>query len=207
MESNKIAFFAKVGEKPFKVHPKEAVVSGFRHGERMFRFTRAIPVKEGDVFEYVKGIGLKINKQIVKTRAKPWTCKFTKVSWVAETLYVVLFPEQDPIWVRDKKTKKWKNTGKLGKLYWTACDLRSYHVGCADTPVDALKHLIIQVKATEDMAHEFRTRERKRVIRWRCLLSPKEAKEMKAKAMRTGIVLGNLQWRTADWKNLGKFKL
>lgn len=207
MESSQPTFFAKIGEKPFKVSIKKAAVTGFRHGERMFRFTRAVPVKKDDVFEYIKGVGLKINKQLVKTRAKPWTYKTIKVSWVAKTLYVVLFPERDPIWVRDKKTKKWKNTGKLDKLHWTACDLRSYHVGCADTPVDALKHLILQVKATESLARESRTRERKPVIRWRCLLEPKEAKEMKEKALKEGIILGDLNWRTADWKNLGKWKL
>lgn len=202
MKSNKSGFFPKVGEKPFKVWPKEAVVSGFRYGKRLFRFTRAVPVKKDDVFQYIKGVGLKVNNILVKTRAKPWTCKAVQISWVAKKLRVALFQDRDEIW--NQRTKK--PTGRFDKPYWSAIDLRSYHVGCGDTPTSALKALILQVKCTEDMAREARTRERKRVIRWRCLLSPKEIREMEDKARKTGLILGDLDWRTADWKNLAKYK-
>ena len=124
----------------------------------------------------------------MKDAARPLKEITWKVSWVANRLRVAVFQDRDRIW--NRKTKK--PTKRFGKPYWTACDLRSYHIGCADTVVEAVKRLIEQCQVTNLGAEEEKAKGHG-VTRWRCLLEPKEVKEMEAKAKKTGFILDGVK--------------
>jgi len=203
MKKKPYEFWAKIGEKPFKAR-FAAVVVAVCDDDQCWRFTKPVDVKDGDVFSASPTKELVLNGQPVSRNLRPPKKIVTQVSWVAKKLRVAVFLEdRDPIWTHGKNAHK---TGKFSKPYWCAIDTRSYHVGTGESPMEAIKRLVLQVKATEDMADEARTKEKRRVIRWRCLLEPKEVREMERKAMKTGFILDGFDWRQANWRNLEKWK-
>lgn len=190
--------------KPFTVQlDTPCVVSGYTEGNKYASFYRPIPVKKGDTFKSVPG-GILLNGAFLKRSSRPLKEITWKVSWVAKRLRVAVFKERDRIWNRRAK----KPTNKFGKPYWTACDLRSYHVGCADTVQEAVRNLIRQAQATNLLAEEEKVQGH-RVIRWRRLLEPKEVREMEVKARKTGFILDGVEVPPfpKSWlKGLEKFK-
>lgn len=185
-------FWPKAGDEPLKVGV-DGFVTGYRRGNRSFKLLRRVPIKVGDMISMCP-TGLHVNRKRVETKARPWTYKCVKIGWVAKRLRVVIFLDRDRIW--NRRTRK--PTKRFGKPYWTACDVRSYHVGCAATVQEALKNLLEQCAFTNMMAHEDRMKGKK-VIRWRCLLDKKEFAEMEAKARKTGLILEGVEvphWRT-----------
>lgn len=187
MEKKKPHGFTARNE-PFKVQIKiPSAVTGYTEGEKYASYYRPIPVKEGDVFKVAPG-GIILNCTFVPRAARPLRKMTWKVSWVAKRLRMAVFQERDRLW--SKKTGKF--TKKLGKLYWTACDLRSYHVGCADSVDQAIKNLILQCQATNLGAEEERAKGNS-VIRWRCLLPKNEVAEMEEKARKTGFILDGVE--------------
>ena len=176
-------------KKPFKVQLDiKCQINGYRVGDKSAPLYNSIPVKKGDVFRYVAGKGIMVNEKIIPRKARPLKEVVTMVSWVSKRLRVAVFSDRDRIW--NRKTKKY--TKKLGKLYWVACDLRSYHVGCGKDVVEAVKALILQCQATNLIAEEEKA-EGKKVIRWYCLLDSKELKEMERQAKKTGFILDGVE--------------
>ena len=170
--------------KPFTVQIEmPSAISGYTVGNRHASFYKHIPLKKGDTFRLAKD-GVLLNGVLVERAARPPKEIVWKVSWVANRLRVAVFQDRDRIWSRRLK----KFTKKFDKPYWTACDLRSYHIGCADTITEAVKNLIRQAQATNLCAEEEKAKGHS-VIRWRCLLEPKEMKEMETKAKKTGFIL------------------
>lgn len=187
MEKKKLHGFTARNE-PFKIQIKTpSAVTGYTEGEKYASFYRPIPVKEGDVFKVAPG-GIILNGTFVPRAARPLRKMTWKVSWVAKRLRVAVFKERDRLWSR----KLGKFTNKFGKPYWTACDLRSYHVGCDKDAVQAIKNLILQCQATNLGAEEERAKGNS-VIRWRCLLPKNEAAEMERKAKKTGFILDGVE--------------
>jgi len=192
-------------DKPFRVVPdfkRGAVVTGYTTGrehEYFFRFTRPVPVKRGDVFRAAPGRGLVLNGTLIERTIRPPKGKTPiLISWVAKKLRVAVFQERDPIW-----NPGGKNHGKPGKPHWTACDVRSYHVGCADSPVEAIRNLLEQCSVTNLIAEEERAKGR-RVVRWRCLLPKKEASEMEARARKNGLILDGVEVGKSSYSVIGK---
>lgn len=111
-----------------------------------------------------------------------------KIGRTAKYMKVVVFLDRDRVYSRRLK----RFTKKLGKPYWTAGDLTSYHIGCAEDPVEAVRRLIQQVQHTRLMIDDHRAKGHK-VICWRCNLDPKEAKDWERKAKATGFVLEHVQ--------------
>lgn len=183
---NKLCAFS-AAEKPFTLTLESACVSAYSIGDKSAAFYRPIPIKKGDTFSAAPR-GILLNGKLLERKARPLKKIVYKVSWVASRMRVAVFQERDRIW--NKRTRK--PTKRFGKPYWTACDLRSYHVGCADTIPQAIRNLIRQVQATNLIAEEERLKGH-RVIRWRCLLDPKEAKEFEAKAKKTGFILDGVE--------------
>jgi hypothetical protein len=175
-------------EKSFTVHlDKPCLVSGYTQGDKSASFYRPFPVKKGDVFKVAPG-GLTVNGVFHAVRARKLKVMQWKVSWVAKRLRVAVFKDQDRIW--NRRTKK--PTNRFGKPYWTACDIRSYHIGCAETAEQAIKNLIWQCQATNLCAQEEEAKGHT-VIRWRCLLPKNEAREMEIKAKKTGFILDGVE--------------
>jgi len=100
---------------------------------------------------------------------------------------VAVFLDRDRAW--SKRLKRF--TKKLGRPYWSAIDLRSYHVGCGKEIPEAVKNLMMQVQATNLLAEEKKA-QGYRVIRWRCLLHPKEVADYEARARATGFILDDV---------------
>jgi hypothetical protein len=189
-------FYAR--QKPFLIEidlKQGMVVKGISKGDYLFRFTRPVPVKEGDVIKGAKH-GLMLNGTLVPRRIIQPKGKVTpKVAWVAKRLRVAIFPDRDRLY--DHKKKKFLN--KWGTPYWTACDVRSYQIGCADTMVEALRDLIESCVMTNLLAEDERKKNPK-VIRWRCLLTKDEVEEMECKARRKGIILDGVEVPSkCDW--------
>lgn len=175
-------------EKSFTVQlDMPCMISGYRKGDSYASFYRPIPVKKGDTFRAVDG-KVVVNGAVVDRVSRPLKKIIWKVSWVAKRLRIAVFQDRDPIW--DKRTRK--PTKKLGKPHWTACDLRSYHIGCGKTVTEAVNELILHCQADNLSAEEERVKGNS-VIRWRCLLPPNEVKEMEAKAKKTGFVLDGVE--------------
>lgn len=175
-------------EKPFTVQlDRPCVLSGYSVGEKYACFRRPIPVKKGDTFHVIQG-KVELNGKIVDRAATPLKRRPVMVSWVATRLRVALFQEQDRIWSK----RLGGFTKKFGDRYFCACDLRSYHIGTGNTPIDAMNALIRQCLVTNLMAEEEKAKGCK-VIRWRCLLSSKEIKEMEGKARKTGFILDGVE--------------
>lgn len=191
-------------EKPFRiVLDTPCIVSGYSVGNRSASFYKPIPVQKGDTFKTAPG-GILLNDKFLGRRARPLKKIVWRISWVASRLRIAVFQDRDRIW--NRRTRK--PTRKHGKPYWTACDLRSYHIGCADTVEEAVKRLFEQIHATNFSAEEERAKGYK-VIRWRCLLTPKEIKEMEIKAMKTGFILDDVKtppFPTSWQKALRKLK-
>jgi hypothetical protein len=184
--------------KPFLVEidlKQGMAVKGIWKDDYLFRFTKPVSVKKGDVIKEAKD-GLMLNGTFVPRRIIPPKGKTTpKVAWVAKQLRVAIFPERDRLY--NHKNKKFLN--KWGKPYWVACDVRSYQIGCADTLVEALRDLIESCVETNKLAEEEKAKYKK-VIRWRCLLTKTEVKEMERKARRKGIILDGVEVPAkCDW--------
>lgn len=188
--------------KPFKVEidlKQGMCVDGIAKGrelEYFFRFTRPVPVKKGDVFKAAKN-GIILNGKIVPRNIIPPKGRtICNVCWVAKRLCVAIFPERDRLY--DYKAKKFLNT--WGKPYWTACDLRSYQVGCGDTLIEALRNLIESCVLANQLA-EHEKKKRGAVIRGRhALLTKDEIKEMECKARKKGIIIDGVEVpEKCDW--------
>jgi hypothetical protein len=191
MKKDKKPFAFTAREELFTVQlDRPCVVTGYTEGNKFGSFYKPIPVKKGDTFKHVEGIphGITLNGVFVPRRARPAKDMVWKVAWVAKKLRVAVFLERDRIYSRRKK--KWTN--KYGRPYWTACDLRSYNVGCDKDAVTAIKNLILQCQATNLCAEEEKAKGHG-VIRWRCLLKPEEVKEMERKAHKTGFILDGVE--------------
>lgn len=176
--------------KPFTVQlDRECLVTGYSTpDDRSASFYNPIRVKEGDTFQAIFGRGIILNGKLVVRKARPLKKTIFKVSWVAKTLRIAVFLERDAIY--NRRTKKF--TKKLGKPYWVACDLRSYEIGCGKTLVIAMKRLLEQCQGTNLIAAEGRAKGHK-VVRWRCLLEPREVREMEKKARKTGFILDGVK--------------
>jgi hypothetical protein len=192
-------FGARVGGKPFKVRlnlPRGHVVTGLSDkNDYYWRFTRPVPVKEGDIFSAAPGKGLILNGRLVPRNFMPKKRYDIKMGWVSEKLRVAVFSDRDEIW--NRRTKK--PTGRFGKPYWCALDVRSYWIGTGDTVQVALKRLIESVQLTEEM-HKEETKKGRRVIRWHVERTPGTRKELNAceeKARKNGFILDGVEWRKA----------
>lgn len=195
--------FAAQYNKSFKVEidlKQGMCVDGIVKGKEFkyfFRFTRPVPVKKGDVFKAAKN-GIILNGKLVPRNIIPPKGKtISKVGWVAKRLRVAIFPDRDRLY--DHKAKKFLN--KWGKPYWTACDLRSYQVGCGDTLIEALRDLIEHCVITNDLA-EYEKKKHGAVIRDRhTLLAKDEIEEMEGQARRKGIILDGVEVpEKCDWR-------
>lgn len=114
--------------------------------------------------------------------------KAVKIAWRAKRMRLCVFLERDRVWSRRLK----RFTKKMGRWYWVACDVRSYHLGCGDTAQEAVQAFIRQIQGEELMVREEQIKG-VRVIRWRCLLPPNEVKEMEDKAKKTGFILDGVE--------------
>ena len=184
--------------KPFRVEidlKQGMAVTGIVRGDYFFRFTRPVPVKNGDVFKEAES-GLVLNGTFVPRRIIPPKGKTPiRIAWVAKRLRVAIFPERDRLWDYKKK----KSLNKWGKPYWVACDVRSYQVGTGDTVIDALQCLL-ESCAMENLMAEEEIAKKNEVIRWRCLLPKNEAEEMECKARKKGIILDGVEVPAkCDW--------
>lgn len=197
-------FSARAGEKPFKVQidlKQGMVVTGIVKEDYYWRFTKPVPVKKGDEFEAAPGRGLVVRgsifnsapfrgllvngKTVERNFVSPKRKMGVRISWVAKRLRVVVY--RDRVWRPGKPTH-----GKVTKTSWVAVDVRSYHVGQGSAPHEAIKSLLWTCAASNFMADEERGKGRQ-VIRWRCLLSKREASEMEAKAKKDGLILDGVE--------------
>jgi len=195
-------FGARIGEKPFKVKinlKQGHIVTGLSDtkNDYYYRFTKPVPVKEGDVFSAAPGKGLILNGKLVPRSFMPKKRYDIKMGWAPEKLRVAVFNERDRIWSR--RTKKF--TKQFGKPYWCALDTRGYWIGTGDTVQAALKGLIESVQFTEEMQKEDEKKGRK-VIRWHVERTPgtrKELDECEKKARKNGFILDGVEWRKAEF--------
>lgn len=194
-------FSARIGHPPFRVQIKPkygAIVTGLWDDEYSYRFTRSVPVKEGDVFSAAPGKGLILNGQLVpRTIIKPKQKTTMKMGWAPEKLRIAVFVDRDQQYSRRLK----RFTKKFGDPYWCAVDTRGYWLGTGNSPQMALKRLVEQVKVTEDMENEDRKKGH-RVIRWHVERRPgirKELLGMEQKARKTGFILDGVEWRKAEF--------
>src|SRR3990172_7924139 len=195
-------FSAAIGGKPFKVQidlKKGMVVTGLsdRKEDYYYRFTKPVPVKEGDVFSAAPGKGLILNGKLIPRNILKKKRYEIKMGWAPKKLRVAVFSERDEIW--DQHTKK--PTGRFGEPYWCAMDTRGYWLGTGDTVQVALSRLIDQVKFTELMAKEDEKKGRK-VIRWHVERTPRTTKELdecEKKARKNGFILDGVEWQKAEF--------
>lgn len=187
--SNKSEPFAfTASEKPFTVQlDRPCIVTGWVEGDMAASFYRPIPVKKGDEFHWLNG-GLILNGEFIQRRHRKPKKMVWKVSWVASRLRVAVFKDRDRVYSRRLK----RFTKKFGRWYWTACDLRSYHIGCDEKLETAIKNLIWQCQATNLCAAEEEAKGHQ-VIRWRCLLPKNEREEMERKAKKNGFILDGVE--------------
>ena len=187
---SKKPFSFTAGEKSFTVQlDQPCVVTGYTLGNLYSSFYNHISVKKGDTFRAAKdGGGIVLNGRFIVRKARKPKDMAWRISWVAKRLRIAVFKDRDRLYSRRLR----RFTKKLGDWYWTACDLRSYHLGCAETADQAIKNLILQVQATNLGAEEEKVQGH-RVIRWRCLLPKKDVDEMEAKAKKTGFILEDVR--------------
>lgn len=197
-------FTFSADKKPFKVQidlKQGMVVTGIVKGDYYWRFTKPVPVKEGDVFKAAPGHGLVVRGDVFKTAPfrgvilngkivernfiSPKGRMGRNIGWVAKRLRVVVF--RDRIWRPGAK-----NHGKVTDSSWVAVDVRSYHVGQGPTSHEAIQSLLYTCSATNFLAEEDRKRGRQ-VVRGRCLLPKAEVKEMEDKARKHGVILDGVE--------------
>lgn len=177
-------------EKPFTLpYDSTCWLSGWVRGEWITHLYHPIPLKKGDTFRLSKSGKLLLNGSAVHRSARPPKRIVYQISWVAKRLRVAVFRDRDRIW--SHRLKRYLRN-KFSEPYWTACDLRSYHIGCADTIVDAVKGMIEMAQFNNRAAEEERSKGNP-VRRWRCVLKPKEVREMEAMARKTGFILDGVE--------------
>jgi len=184
------------GKKPFTVEiDYPCRLTGFETQSGKWRgFYRPVSVKKGDRFwvgkdPWTGSEQVFLNGKVLRRAATPARLLPCKISWVAKRLRIAVYRKRDPVYSRRLK----RYTKKLLPPHWEAVDVRSYHIGTGDTCEQAIQALLMQVQATNYLALETKILEKRRVIRWRCLLPPNEAKEMEAKARRTGFILEGVE--------------
>jgi len=184
------------GRKPFTLQlDYPCLMTGFETHDGKWRgFYRPVPVKKGDQFwvgkdRWTGSEQVFLNGKVLRRAARPARLLPCKISWVAKRLRIAVFKERDRVYSRRLK----RFTKKLRPPHWCAVDVRSYHVGCGDTCEKAIQAVLMQAQATNWIAEEARVLEKRRVIRWRCLLPPNEVKEMEAKARKTGFILEGVE--------------
>ena len=162
------------------------------------RFTKPLPVKLGDTFKALPGMGLILNGKIVpmifgKKRKVP-----VQIAWAPKRLRVALYPEFDDTRWSDEK----KRVVKCKPMrYWVAMDVRGYWLGTGDTAQDALRSLLQQLHMSERLCREERDKGL-RVIRWHCERKPgsrKETRECEQKALKNGMILEGIDWRQSTF--------
>ena len=192
-------FSARIGEKkPFKVQidlKQGMVVTGLSdRNDYYYRFTKPVPVKKGDSFSAAPGKGLILNGALVERNFRPRKRYPIKMGWTASRLRLAVFFEKDKIWRPGHK-----DHGKDCSS-WMAADTRSYWVSSGRTPVEAVRNLLVQIKATDAMDREERQKGRK-VVRWhveRTKGTRKELLGMEKQARKTGFILEGVDWRLSE---------
>lgn len=187
-------------KKPFRVQinlKQGMVVTGASEDRKGIsywaRFTKPVPVKEGDVFSYDSERGFVLNGKPHPVNMRPFKKQGVQMAWAPKRMRVAVFKERDRIYDRRKK----KFTKRFGKPYWCAVDTRGYWLGTGDTVEVAVNRLLDQVQVTELM-HKEEEKKGVRVIRWHCERQPDVRKEMledEKKAKKTGFILEGVDWR------------
>lgn len=184
------SFWPKDGDRPLVVGCAGAV-TGYRlkEDDRQFRFREPVPIEKGDRISFRRGRGVCVNGVWSRPKADRWAPKQCVIGWVARRLRVAVFFERGRLYAPGRKDHNRPTSG------WIAADLRSYHVSQGDTPLAAIRSLILTVRANEELAAQER-RKGRRVIRERVNLRAQDhIAEMESVARKRGMIIDGVDWR------------
>jgi hypothetical protein len=163
--------------KPFKMQLEEGSLTGYVNEKTdcFHRFTRPLPLKNGDVFSYTRGKVI-LNGKVLGQATYPGKKRVYKIGWAAKKIRLAVFQD--------------------GK-HWMAADTRSYNVSQGSDPLQAIKSLFLTLRAEDEMAKDLR-RKGKQVIRWHVERTPGTKKELlniEKRASKRGLLLDGVEWK------------